>query len=437
MKLTYKIPLLFLLAVSVIALAFGLLFRYYFIPQYFQGYPIADRMAEQKAAELEPMLKAAYPDESRMIAQLLTEAEGGNVSFTRIQNSEDSLLLAKNELPEDKIFLHSKQSFVMNDGTNYELLIDYPLTWMEFNIDGLRWRAYSSLVLCMAAAALLLALFYYLFVTQSLHRLLRYVDGISFRRPSLPHTLPYRHDEIGELYVGFSRMSARLRQAREEQIEMLTAISHDLKTPLTVIRGCNEKVLTQPDAERAELDRIVQLKVMEMSGLIDDFFAMARSELEMSVLPFSPVEIRPFFESVAREYEIELDGFDYRLQWSNRLPDVQIPMNEKMIRRVFANLISNAVRYRKNEHLEVTLDASVRRREAVFEVGDNGTGVPEEEWESIFKTFYRVEKSRQRQYGGTGLGLAICRLIVEQHGGTIHARRSEAGGLLVSFTLPI
>lgn len=436
MKLTYKIPLLFVLAVSLIALAAGLFFRYYFIPRYFEGYPIVERMAEQQARDIGPLLQEAYPDEARMSEALATAAEGGSASLIRVGDDRDRLVFEQGGLGDNKIYFHARQTLIMKDAAAYEWTVDSPLTWQNFNVDGLRRLAYGSLFVCLLAAALLLALFYYLFVTKSLQRLQRLVEGISFRRPTLPRSLPSRRDEIGELYVGFSRMSARLGQAREEQIEMLTAISHDLKTPLTVIRVCNEKALTRPDADRAELDRIVQRKVMEMSGLLDDFFAMARSELEMNASPFTEVRIRPFYESIAREYENELEGFDYRLVWSHRLPDLTISMNEKMIRRVFANLISNAVRYRKDDGLVVKLNAVVRKKEALFTVEDNGTGVPAEELESIFRTFYRVEKSRQRERGGTGLGLAICRLIVEQHGGTIGAEASPEGGLRIAFTLP-
>ncbi|MCD9026344.1 sensor histidine kinase [Cohnella silvisoli] len=435
MKLRYKIPLLLLVVMSSIVLVAFVCFRYYFVPHFFESNRHLDRLAVQKEQDIVNKLRQSYPDVSQMIAHLKNEPRSGNISLSSIQGDKRTEIFSYEAAKKNEVAFHFHKSIVMNDRSVYELDIDYPLSWQDFNVDNLRGQVYLALILLLIAAVLLLALFFHLFIAKSLYDLNRLVEGISIRSPALLRSLPRRRDEIGELYVGFSRMAVRLRQAHEEQVEMIAAITHDLKTPLTVIRGCNERVRTQSEADRAESDQLIHRKIIEMSSLLNDFSAFGSNELEMHTSEFAPVPIRPFFESVAREYENELDGFGYRLVWSHNLPDMRISMNEKMIRRVFANLISNAVRYRKDDSLKVTLEAVIKKKEVEFVVGDNGEGLSKEEWTAIFKRFYRVEKSRQRQHGGTGLGLAICRTIVERHGGTIIANRSSLGGLEIRFTI--
>lgn len=144
------------------------------------------------------------------------------------------------------------------------------------------------------------------------------------------------------------------------------------------------------------------------------------------------------FESIAVEYETELSGFDLELKWNHSFtPNLFLMIDEHMIRRVFSNLVSNAVRYGRKKDLNVYMNGYTQGGYAYFQVEDNGVGVPDKDLPSLFLKFFTVDKSRQSQNGGMGLGLASCKSIIEYHGGEIGAFHSQYGGLGIRFCLPL
>lgn len=207
-------------------------------------------------------------------------------------------------------------------------------------------------------------------------------------------------------------MEERLYQAHREQVDMIAAIAHDLKTPLTTIIGFVE--------------------------LLDAFSTFTKDELTLETIDMKPVETHRLFENIADEYDTELSGFDYKLIWKHSFnPNQLIMINEHMIRRVFGNLFSNAVRYGGKKDLNVYLTGYTRGNYAYFQIEDDGVGVPDQEMSSLFHKFFTVDKSRQTDKGGTGLGLASCKSIIEHHGGEISAFHSNYGGLEIWFSLPL
>jgi len=250
-----------------------------------------------------------------------------------------------------------------------------------------------------------------------------------------------RKDEIGELYNHFNEMEERLHQARKEQIDMIVAIAHDLKTPLTSINGFVELLAMQKnlsEREKQEYYELILKKSRHIAELINSFSAFTKDELELGMVEIKPVEVLKLFENIASEYEIELSGLDYELNWKHSFnANQRIMINEHMIRRVFGNLFSNAVRYGEKKDLKVFMNGYMSGYYAYFQVEDNGVGVSDDELPSLFLKFFTVDKSRQSKSGGTGLGLASCKSIIEHHGGEISAFQSDYGGLGIRFTLPL
>lgn len=250
-----------------------------------------------------------------------------------------------------------------------------------------------------------------------------------------------RKDEIGELYTHFNEMEERLHQAHKEQIDMIAAIAHDLKTPLTTINGFVELLAMQKnlsEREKQEYYELILKKSKHIAELINSFSAFTKGALELEMIETKPVEVLKLFENIAGEYEIELSGLDYELNWKHSFSANQrIMINEHMIRRVFGNLFSNAVRYGERKDLKVYMSGYIQGHYACFQVEDNGIGVPDNELPSLFLKFFTIDKSRQSKNGGTGLGLASCKSIIEHHGGEICAFHSDYGGLGIRFTLPL
>ncbi|KEO75959.1 HAMP domain-containing sensor histidine kinase, partial [Paenibacillus polymyxa] len=170
---------------------------------------------------------------------------------------------------------------------------------------------------------------------------------------NIVHPLPplalRSNDEIGELYKHFNKMEHRLQLAHKEQIEMIAAIAHDLKTPLTSINGFTELLATHkdlPETEKQEYYDLIQKKSGYMVELINDFSSFTKEKLELESMVATPVKASKLFENIALEYEYELAGLDNELTCRHSFTEnILLMVNEPMIRRVFGNLFSNAVRY--------------------------------------------------------------------------------------------
>lgn len=286
----------------------------------------------------------------------------------------------------------------------------------------------------------ILAAYLHFTITKPLQLLNRRLNRVNARHP-FTSLNSHRKDEIGELYNHFNEMEDRLHQAHKEQIGMIAAMAHDLKTPLTTINGFVELLATQKnlsEKEKQEFYELILKKTKHIAELINAFSAFTKEELELETFDVKSIEARQLFENIAAEYETELSGLNYELDWSHTFHGNQYVMiNEHMIRRVFGNLFSNAVRYVEKKNLKVYMSGYARGEYAYFQVEDNGLGVPDKELSFLFLKFFTVDKSRQNKNGGMGLGLASCKSIIEHHGGEISAFQSTYGGLGIQFTLPL
>ncbi|MDN4082903.1 HAMP domain-containing sensor histidine kinase [Paenibacillus polymyxa] len=262
---------------------------------------------------------------------------------------------------------------------------------------------------------------------------------------NIVHPLPplalRSNDEIGELYKHFNKMEHRLQLAHKEQTDMIAAIAHDLKTPLTSINGFTELLAMHkdlPETEKQEYYDLIQKKSGYMVELINDFSSFTKEKLELESMVAKPVKASKLFENIALEYEYELAGLDNELTCRHSFTEnIWLMINEPMIRRVFGNLFSNAVRYGGKNKLKVYMTGYPLGQYAFFQIEDNGIGVPDKDISSLFLKFFTVNKSRQIQKGGLGLGLASCKSIIEHHRGEIDAYPSEYGGLGIRFSLPL
>lgn len=286
---------------------------------------------------------------------------------------------------------------------------------------------------------MILSIYLHYKITKPIHVLNERLGNVSMNHlPPLPEK---RRDEIGILYRKFNEMEMKLQQSREEQIGMIAAIAHDLKTPLTSINGFMELLSTRQDIsehEKQEYYALVLKKSRQIGALLNTFSNFTKQELKLETLDRQPTEARKLFENIAEEYNVELSGLEFNLIWENNFaPNVFVMIDEPMIRRAIGNLFSNAVRYGGKGDLCVYLYGYVERKSACFQIEDNGIGVPNDLLPLLFQKFYTVDKARQSERGGMGLGLASCESIVKHHGGSIQAFTSEHGGLGVKFTIPL
>ncbi|MNO29634.1 Alkaline phosphatase synthesis sensor protein PhoR [compost metagenome] len=243
-----------------------------------------------------------------------------------------------------------------------------------------------------------------------------------------------RTDELGTLAQNINTMADKLQAAIEEERasakaknDLITGVSHDLRTPLTSVLGFLEYIEKDRYDNELELRHYVKIaydKSLTLKKLIDDLFEYTRVSDTSLPLQLQPVDLGKLLEQLVEEFAPVLEQADmsYRIH-TDKEPLLILGSPDELV-RLYENLFTNAVRYGKDGKL---LDIYVQRREErVVAVCTNyGIPIPPEDMPHLFQRFYRVEQSRSRETGGTGLGLAIAKSIAELHEGSITVRSSK------------
>lgn len=240
--------------------------------------------------------------------------------------------------------------------------------------------------------------------------------------------------------VVFHDITAEREFVRRQQ-EFVADVSHELRTPLTAIKSYVEALLDGAAADPDVSSRFLNVLKRETDRMVD----LVRDLLELSQLDYSQVELHKAkvdlidlameaVEQLQQKSGCRANGIEIDI--SPELPQVWV--DREKIMRVFFNLLSNAIKYTPVDG-KIAISALMESAEGRLRVllEDNGPGIPAEDLERIFERFYRVEKTRSRDYGGTGLGLPIARRLVEAHGGRIWLESVPGEGTRVSFTLPV
>lgn len=230
-------------------------------------------------------------------------------------------------------------------------------------------------------------------------------------------------------------MAERIQRLIATQKELSSAISHELRTPISRMRFALE-MLTETD-EREEQERLWQMMnvdLEELDNLIDSSLTYSRFEREQPEPHLTAIEFAPWLEEEVESMRILGRSLELSVDCS-KLPDSQeVELDQKSMPYAVTNLLRNAIKYAKT-NISVSTEV-VNGRIRVY-VDDDGIGIPEEERQRVFFAFTRLDRSRDRATGGYGLGLAIVRLVLEQHGGKVTADESPLGGARFTLEWPL
>lgn len=246
--------------------------------------------------------------------------------------------------------------------------------------------------------------------------------------PRLPVD-PGSTTELRTMASAFNQMLDRLDLAFSRQRGFVADASHELRTPMTAIRGQLEVLARGPSPGTEDVRRVEQVALAElrrMERLVDDLLALARFD-EGEDLRLAEIEVAEFLGDLAATDPGDLEVTD--------LCSGQIAVDPDLIARVVRNLLANAHRH-AGEQGRVQVSARGSGDRLVIAVDDDGPGIPGEERERVFDRFHRINGARDRSSGGSGLGLSISQAIIETHGGRIWVESSPLGGARVSFELP-
>ena len=254
--------------------------------------------------------------------------------------------------------------------------------------------------------------------------------------------------EIGELYQDYEDMRLRLKESCEVTVrneaqnrELITNISHDLKTPITAIKGYVEGIMDGVADTPEKMDKYIKTiynKANDMDRLINELTIYSRIDNNRIPYSFLRLNVSDYFRDCIEEVGLELESKNIKLDYCNMVPaDVRIIADPEQLKRVINNIISNSVKYMDKEKPESHIDFRIIDDEdsVRVEIEDNGRGIPAKDLPRIFERFYRSDSSRNSARGGSGIGLSIVKKIVEDHGGYIWATSKEGEGTCMHFVI--
>ncbi|MCC5911814.1 MAG: HAMP domain-containing histidine kinase [Clostridiaceae bacterium] len=255
-----------------------------------------------------------------------------------------------------------------------------------------------------------------------------------------------RKDEIGELSHAFEEMRKRLKKSIDTQLqyednrkELLSNISHDLKTPITTIKGyvegIRDGVADTPEKMEKYIDTIYK-KTEDVDKLMDDLFLFSKLDLNKLPLHLTIIDISKYFIDLIEELRFDLEKKNVIIKYHCVIREPMVlTVDVIQLKRVVVNIIENAVKYMDKPY--GTIDITLQKYEDCIQVQikDNGQGISKEAVSFIFDRFYRADPSRNTSTGGSGLGLAIAKKIIEEHDGTMWAESEEGVGTSIFFTL--
>jgi len=243
-----------------------------------------------------------------------------------------------------------------------------------------------------------------------------------------------RHDEIADLVRDFDTMAGELRTQIQSERNLLSGVSHELRSPIARIRLALALARDAGDEERAEMLNRIEQDTIQLDSMLEQILAVARLESGQQKPKFEQLALNEVIDDVLDDAKFEAAATGAEITYR---PAAEIKVNGDpgLLRSAVENVVRNAIFYSgENGKIEVRLDKA--NTEAVVSVRDNGPGVPENALPLLFKPFYRVDDSRGTNTGGMGLGLAIVRNAVAVHGGSVFAKNVSPHGLEVEITLP-
>lgn len=260
------------------------------------------------------------------------------------------------------------------------------------------------------------------------------------------HMANRRDDEIGILFDNYEQMRLQLKENEEEKAqnekkskELVSNISHDLKTPITSIKGYVEGIMDGVADTPEKMDKYIKTiynKANDMDRLINELTVYSGIDSNRIPYHFHRINVSEYFGDCIEEVGLDLESKNIELNYSNLAsPDTLVIADPEQLKRVINNIIGNSVKYMDKEKGEIDIRILDELDSIRVEIEDNGKGIAAKDLPKIFERFYRTDASRNSSKGGSGIGLSIVKKIVEDHGGYIWATSKEGEGTCMHFVI--
>lgn len=264
---------------------------------------------------------------------------------------------------------------------------------------------------------------------------------------NLEYMLPDKDDgEIGDLYRNYEDMRLRLKESTDEKIlaekqnkELVSNISHDLKTPITAIKGYVEGIMDGVADTPEKIDKYIRTiynKANDMDRLINELTVYSGIDSNRIPYHFHKINVAEYFGDCIEEVGLDLESKNIELNYSNLVaPGTQIIADPEQLKRVINNIIGNSIKYLDKAKGEIDIRILDEIDSIRVEIEDNGKGIAAKDLPKIFERFYRSDTSRNSAQGGSGIGLSIVKKIIEDHGGYIWATSKEGEETCMHFVI--
>lgn len=252
--------------------------------------------------------------------------------------------------------------------------------------------------------------------------------------------------EIGDLYRNYEDMRIRLKESTEENCqhekqnkELISNISHDLKTPITAIKGYVEGIMDGVADTSEKMDKYIKTiysKANDMDKLINELTVYSGIDNNRIPYNFHRINVADYFGDCVEEVGLDLEAKNIELNYSNLVAvDTMVIADPEQMKKVINNIISNSIKYLDKPHGQIDIRILDEVDSIRVEIEDNGKGIAQKDLPKIFERFYRTDASRNSAQGGSGIGLSIVKKIVEDHGGYVWATSKEGEGTCMHFVI--
>lgn len=255
--------------------------------------------------------------------------------------------------------------------------------------------------------------------------------------------------EIAELCRDFDEMRIKLKENAEEKLKndaeskiLISNISHDLKTPITAIKGYVEGIMDGVADNEEKMDRYIKTiynKACDMDKLIDELTLYSKIDTNKLPYNFTKTDVKGYFDDCADDVKLEVETSGSTFEYQNEIDEygkVFVMADAEQLKRVVLNIISNSLKYGGREKMCIKLRVYEENEKINIVLSDDGAGIEEKDLPHIFDRFYRADASRNTGHGGSGIGLSIVKKIVEDHQGTITAESKKDFGTKMQIRLP-
>ncbi len=325
-------------------------------------------------------------------------------------------------------------------------IIMYVLLLLSGRFDRTLLKFVIAEMLIMAFTAFMMVTWVYGGVVIQLKKLIRAANNI--KEGNLDYSVASTgSDEMSELCNSFEDMRVRLKNNAKDRLEdeaeqraLISNIAHDLKTPITAIKGYAEGMLdgvADTPEKQEKYIRTIYNKANEMNTLINELTLYSNIDTNKIPYNFQKLNLSAYFTDCIEELGMDLENQHIRLDYSNFVdPDVQIIADPEQLGRIIHNIVSNSVKYmRADVPSRIGIVIKDVGDFVQIEIADNGKGIATRDLPYVFDRFYRADTSRNSAAGGSGIGLSIVKKIIEDHGGKIWVTSKENEGTTMYFVI--